>query len=161
MRGLKPVSIIGLALAAALAAGPVAARDSRVPLPSHPEANARFSATQQCVEPIDVMRRDHMEFILHQRDETMHLGIRTTRHSLAECVACHVSKDHTGKPVPVNARGQFCESCHEYAAVEIDCFQCHATVPRESEFEVREAEHKSPAEKGRSASHVSGAGVAR
>ena len=31
--------------------------------------------------------------------------------------------------IPVNAPGQFCESCHTYAAVKMDCFECHATVP--------------------------------
>ena len=30
----------------------------------------------KCVEPTDVMRRNHMEFILHQRDDTMRRGVR-------------------------------------------------------------------------------------
>ena len=33
----------------------------------------------QCVEPIEIMRRDHFEFIKHQRDQTVYHGIRGTR----------------------------------------------------------------------------------
>jgi hypothetical protein len=85
---------------------------------------------ERCVEPTEVMRRDHMRFLLHQRDATVHQGIRTTRHSLQECISCHVQRDEgTGRHVPVNAPGQFCSSCHTYAAVRIDCFECHATTP--------------------------------
>ena len=107
-----------------------AAGEGRVPLPVLPEANSRVSEAQGCVEPTEVMRRYHMTLILHQRDKTMHQGIRTKDHSLAECVACHVSRDEAGNPIPINAPGQFCQSCHAFAAVSIDCFQCHATVPR-------------------------------
>jgi hypothetical protein len=60
-------------------------------LPEIPEAQARFSETQGCVEPTAEMRRNHMEYILHQRDETMHEGIRTRQYSLNECINCHVS----------------------------------------------------------------------
>lgn len=85
----------------------------------------------KCVADTDYMRRFHMNDLKHQRDETMHEGIRTTRFSLKECVACHATTDSGGQAVPINAPGQFCASCHEYAAVTIDCFQCHATKPGE------------------------------
>ena len=88
---------------------------------------------EQCVEPVPDIRRNHMRYLMHQRDETMHQGIRTKRHSLKECIACHVRTDNQGKAMPVNAPGQFCESCHRYAAVSMDCFQCHATTPGQSE----------------------------
>ena len=42
------------------------------------------------------MRERHWEFILHQRDETVHKGIRTTRHSLKNCLECHVQPDEEG-----------------------------------------------------------------
>jgi hypothetical protein len=104
--------------------GPVFPGDSRVPLPEVPQGKG-----DRCVEPTPVIRRNHMEFLLHQRDETMHLGIRTKKHSLNECVECHVQHDAQGQAIPVNAPGQFCDSCHRYAGVNIDCFQCHATTP--------------------------------
>jgi hypothetical protein len=96
-------------------------------LPEIPEAQARFSEAQGCVEPTSEMRRNHMEYILHQRDETMHEGIRTRQYSLKECIDCHVS-DAEDAP-RVSSEEHFCNSCHSYAAVSIDCFQCHADRP--------------------------------
>jgi len=84
---------------------------------------------EACVAASDYMRRFHMQELVHKRDATMHDGIRTPKFSLKECVSCHAATGSDGRPVPVNAKGQFCESCHEYAAVSIDCFECHATVP--------------------------------
>jgi predicted CXXCH cytochrome family protein len=86
-------------------------------------------ASGQCVEEPKAMRTHHFEFLKHQRDETLRAGVRGAKHSLKDCVACHATTGTDGKAVPVNAQGQFCESCHSYAAVAIDCFQCHATVP--------------------------------
>ena len=88
---------------------------------------------EECVEPVDVMRRQHMDFLLHQRDNTVHQGIRedipNKGHSLIGCIDCHAQQDQDGQYLPVNAPGQFCQSCHSYAAVQIDCFQCHASKP--------------------------------
>lgn len=86
-------------------------------------------ASGQCVEEPKAMRTHHFEFLKHQRDETLRAGVRGAKHSLKDCVACHATTGKDGKAVPVNAEGQFCASCHSYAAVAIDCFQCHATVP--------------------------------
>ena len=96
---------------------------------SFPEPARHYSAEQKCVAPVEEMRKNHMKYILHQRDETMHEGIRTRQFSLEECVNCHAAKNDQGEYVPVNAPDQFCYSCHSYAAVHIDCFQCHATRP--------------------------------
>ncbi len=93
------------------------------------EPERHVSATEECVAPEDEMRRNHMNYILHQRDETVYEGIRTPRYSLEECVNCHVGKDDQGELIPVNAENQFCSSCHTYASVTIDCFECHATKP--------------------------------
>ena len=84
----------------------------------------------KCVEPEEVMRRDHMNFILHQRDETMYKGIRTSKYSLAECIDCHVQPDDKGNIASIDSKEHFCNSCHEYAAVSIDCFECHADRPQ-------------------------------
>ena len=96
------------------------------------EPTRHFSDTQECVEPEDDMRKNHMEYLLHQRDETVYDGIRTRRHSLEECINCHASKNEEGEFIPVNEPDQFCASCHTYASVNIDCFQCHATKPERS-----------------------------
>jgi hypothetical protein len=96
-------------------------------LPDIPAAQARFSETQGCMEPTEDMRKNHMEYILHKRDETMYRGIRSSRHSLVECINCHVSDDPDAPRV--SSEEHFCNSCHTYAAVSIDCFQCHADRP--------------------------------
>jgi len=95
-------------------------KSSRVPLPAIQIDRAKAA---KCVEPTEVMRRSHMDFILHQRDETMHRGIRTVKHSLKNCVNCHADAT-TGSVLGKNG---FCESCHNYAAVSIDCFSCHTS----------------------------------
>ncbi len=82
-----------------------------------------------CVAPTEVMRRDHMKFLLHQRDLTVHQGIRTPRFSLVGCVDCHVQRNLEGGFIPVDAPDQFCEVCHTYTSVQMDCFECHATTP--------------------------------
>jgi [DsrC]-trisulfide reductase subunit J len=122
---LRRVTLILLAASAVA----TAAADDRVPLPNPPSARGKVSAAQGCVEPTEVMRKNHMKFLLHQRDETVHEGIRTKKYNLVECINCHSSDDRNGKPIAVNAPGQFCQSCHAYAGVHMDCFQCHATTP--------------------------------
>jgi predicted CXXCH cytochrome family protein len=93
------------------------------------EGSARADKLDACVRETPFMRRNHFELIKHQRDITVHQGIRKTDNSLAGCVSCHAGKDAQGKFVPVNAPGEFCAGCHAYAAVSIDCFSCHSTVP--------------------------------
>ncbi len=84
---------------------------------------------EACVEPTDLMRKQHMDFLHHQRDETVYNGIRTKRHSLHECVSCHAQKDAADEFIPVNAAEQFCQSCHAFVSVKLDCFECHASRP--------------------------------
>lgn len=91
---------------------------------------SRAAGSAACVEPTDLMRRNHMELIKHQRDATVHQGIRSTKHSLAGCIDCHVSHDEAGHAVAVNADHQFCNACHAFAAVDVNCFDCHAAIPR-------------------------------
>ncbi len=70
------------------------------------------------------MRRNHMNLLKHQRDDTLRGGVRTGLYSLKTCIGCHASRT-TGS---VNASSaNFCQSCHAYAAVTIDCFGCHAS----------------------------------
>jgi [DsrC]-trisulfide reductase subunit J len=82
-----------------------------------------------CVEDTDFMRRNHMDLLQHQRDETMKEGIRGKPYSLKECLSCHAVNGPDAIPVTVSSPKHFCRSCHDYAAVSIDCFQCHASRP--------------------------------
>ena len=107
-------------------------------LMAHDDEHAEGLGTSQaeqkgetCVRPASVMRRIHMDIIKHQRDLTVRKGMRKTTDSIANCIACHVRYDEKKQPIAINGEGQFCETCHEELAVELDCFECHSTVPRE------------------------------
>ena len=93
------------------------------------EGTAKADKLDACVAPTAFMRRNHFELIKHQRDITVHEGIRKTDNSLAGCVDCHARHDAAGKAVAVNAPGEFCSGCHEYVGASLDCFTCHATKP--------------------------------
>lgn len=95
--------------------------------------SSKAAKLEQCVKPTDFMRRNHMELIKHQRDETVRKGIRATDHKLASCIECHVRHDAQGKPVPVNAPGQFCAACHQFVGEHLNCYQCHSPVPSDLE----------------------------
>lgn len=100
-------------------------RASRIPKPA--EAKPRG---ERCVEDTEFMKRNHMKLILHQRDETMHKGIRTTKYSLKNCISCHATPTKENPEVrSVLGEGHFCQSCHAYNAVKIDCFECHSSKP--------------------------------
>ena len=84
---------------------------------------------EACVRDTDFMRRNHMELLKHQRDETTLNGVRSEQTSLKECLSCHAVYGPDAVPVTVASPSHFCRSCHDYAAVSIDCFQCHASRP--------------------------------
>ncbi len=119
-----PVRAIGftvlVAVALSLSAVPARTEDGRTPLP-HPSAAFKGD---QCVEPADVMRRRHMSFLMHQRDETVRGGIRGKKYSIRGCIDCHATRDESADGAR-SVRG-FCDACHGYAAVEITCFECHS-----------------------------------
>jgi hypothetical protein len=77
-----------------------------------------------CVAPTREMRRDHMKMLVHQRDGTVRQGLREPRFSLKGCVDCHASR----KTGSVLGNEGFCSSCHAYASVSLDCFECHTPL---------------------------------
>jgi hypothetical protein len=99
------------------------------------KGHSKADMLEQCVEPTEVMQKEHFGFLYHQRDKTVIKGIRTKNHSLANCIDCHVSYDDNGIALPINSEGQFCQTCHVQTAVNIDCFTCHATVPRDKKVD--------------------------
>jgi len=140
---MKPFLISLLFASVVFMSGGVLASDGSIAgLLKYPEP-----AGEKCVEPTDVMRRGHMNMIQHQRDETMYKGIRgiTAKYSLKDCIDCHVGYDDKGEAVSVDDEGQFCQSCHSYAAVIIDCFACHRTTP-DGENKMRKSAMTNPYE---------------
>lgn len=113
------LTVLGFAILAGGLASPASAGE--VPLPNPAKA---FKGTE-CVEPVDMMRRNHMSFLKHQRDETLREGIRGQKYSLNQCIDCHAVTSPDVAGGKVRTLKPFCAECHSYAAVTIDCFQCH------------------------------------
>ena len=89
----------------------------------------RSKSGDKCVEETSYMRKNHQKLLMHQRDETVHKGIRTKEHSLQNCIACHAStKDNN----VLGSNEHFCQGCHTYAAVKLDCWECHASKPKQT-----------------------------
>lgn len=103
-------------------------------LPEVPKAKQNYNDETLCVEPVDDMRRHHMNYIMHQRDDTLRKGIRTKQHSLKECIDCHNAPADDGKVANAESKDHFCSSCHVYSAVQIDCFGCHADKPENTQY---------------------------
>lgn len=101
-----------------------------IPLPNILGGEGGKSEGNKCVEDTDLMRKNHMDLLKHQRIDTTHRGIRSKKHSLKECINCHTVMGAGNLPVSAKDPKHFCNSCHGYAAITIDCFQCHASQPR-------------------------------
>jgi hypothetical protein len=131
------IALVLLTLAGLAAVALAADQDEKAGRVPYPDI-ARGQG-ENCVEDTDFMRRNHMDLLLHQRDDTVFEGIRSERHGLRECIECHAVQGPDSVPVTVASPEHFCRSCHDYAAVTIDCFQCHASRPeQETVAEVRE-----------------------
>ena len=86
-----------------------------------PKPVVKIENPGQCVAPVEEMRKNHMEMLKHTRDRTLRQGIRGEKASLNGCIDCHASKA-TGT---VLGKEGFCQECHSYAAVKLDCWDCH------------------------------------
>ena len=96
----------------------------RVSVPVIPKALAKAEKGHA-----ELMRRNHMDLMIHKRDKTVHEGIRNKKYSLKACISCHAVLGKDKKPVSVASPKHFCRTCHDYVAVKVDCFQCHASKP--------------------------------
>ena len=117
MTGWRALAALAMAVATVAVAAAADAPASRVPTPT-----IAITTPGKCVEDTPFMLRNHMELLKHHRDRTVRDGIRTTQHSLANCVNCHAGKE-TGRVT--GGKDAFCESCHKFAAVKLDCWDCH------------------------------------
>ena len=97
-----------------------------------PPPKGKYDKDTICVEPVEIMRRQHFEYILDHRDKTVIEGIRTKQYSLIGCIDCHITPNAQGEYARYSQETHFCASCHQFAAVAIDCFQCHADRPAEA-----------------------------
>jgi len=79
---------------------------------------------KQCVAPAAEMRDTHMQLLNVWRDDVLRNSDRVAvtvagkqyRKGLqTACMQCHSNKE------------KFCDSCHNYAAVQPTCWDCHLT----------------------------------
>lgn len=77
---------------------------------------------QACVAPGEVMRATHMQLLNEWRDDVLRNSNRAMvtvagkeygKGLQLACMECHSNK------------AQFCDTCHEYAAVQPTCWDCH------------------------------------
>lgn len=103
-----------------------------------PDITIPESSGEKCILPEAEMRRRHPDLLKHDRIQTLREGVRAKADgklldgSLKQCVNCHAVKDESNKFVRIDNDQHFCVSCHKYAAVSIDCFQCHRDIPEGS-----------------------------
>jgi len=123
LRFLMLACLLGaLPLVSVSAADENASSFGRVAIP----APMKPADASECVEPVEVMRRDHMKFLMHQRDVTVLEGERNSKYSLVGCMDCHNPADASDEVVRYENTQHFCAGCHAYTSVKIDCFECHA-----------------------------------
>ncbi len=101
--------LLALGIAGAWAAGGGDVREKKQGL--HPSIVVPKEG--QCVRPTEWMRRNHMDLLQHHKVDAVRKGVRVKKESFDNCRTCHTK------------RGEFCDRCHAYAAVKMDCFDCH------------------------------------
>lgn len=117
-------TLIGLLLSGLTAAAGDGSTDSAGRVPEPVIAQGKGTA---CVKSTEYMRRNHMKLLLQERYQEVHFGLRNKNNSLENCVNCHASRKNDSV---LGTNQNFCQSCHSYAAVKIDCFQCHSSQPQ-------------------------------
>jgi hypothetical protein len=127
----RAMALAAFALALAAAAGGSAAATEpdpgRTPMPQYRIENPE----RHCVAPPGVMRRQHPGMLRHQRELTVHQGMRAMPAALRSCIECHASHD-TGSVL--GGSGNFCQGCHEFTGVRLDCFECHSSAAKAAEL---------------------------
>jgi hypothetical protein len=89
---------------------------------------------KQCVAPAAEMRDTHMQLLNEWRDDVLRNSDRVAvtvdgkeyRKGLqTACMQCHSNKE------------KFCDSCHDYAAVQPTCWDCHLSPVEAAKKEIQ------------------------
>ena len=79
-----------------------------------------------------VMISNHPRFLFHTRSLAVYQGVRHDIDTIEKCVDCHAEQNAQGQTVGFDDPQHFCRGCHNRAAVKIDCFECHNSMPASS-----------------------------
>ncbi|KAG1694938.1 hypothetical protein GQR58_006866 [Nymphon striatum] len=101
--------------------------------PALMKASKQFDSDEIRDKHVAHMRKNHMDELMHKRDETVYNGIRTKKYSLNACIDCHVPEQHNGEVLRHTNPEHFCSTCHGYVAAKLDCFDCHVDHPVKQE----------------------------
>ncbi len=119
--------IPGLILFVALALSPILYNAATGEAAGKPELTLP-AQEKQCVEAADYMRANHMELLVAWREGVVRQGQRTylagdgKQYEMSLTGTC-LQQCHTQKT-------EFCDRCHDYAGVSLNCWSCHV-VPEE------------------------------
>lgn len=115
--------VAGLAVFVVLATSPLWYNALTAETAARPELQMPSNGSQQCVEAVEYMRSSHMDLLDVWRDRVVRDNVRTYTSELSgksfemslsnTCMDCHSNKS------------QFCDSCHNYTAVQPYCWDCH------------------------------------
>lgn len=117
--------VLGLAAFAGLVTGPAWYGLGRGK--GDPPELQKPAGEKQCIEPTAFMRARHMELLNDWRDAVVRRADRVyvasdgrqhPRSLTGTCLRCHAEPD------------KFCNKCHQYAGVEIFCWDCHQQKKR-------------------------------
>lgn len=79
---------------------------------------------KQCVAPLDYMKTSHMALLITWREDVVRRGIR--KYTAFDGKTYRMSLSRTCLQQCHGTRTEFCDRCHNYAAVsEIYCWNCH------------------------------------
>ena len=100
----------------------------------YPKVTISKEQGDKCVLPREEIRKVHPDMLKHDRINTLRKGIRakadgtSLNGSLKACINCHAIKQND-QYLRIDNKNHFCSSCHIYAGVSFDCFQCHRDIP--------------------------------
>jgi hypothetical protein len=120
--------IIGLVIGIGLLLFPVYWNFGKAAKPPDPQLTPKAKAAKECIEPVAVMRTQHMKILDIWRDDVVRKGEKLYKGSNGKiyemslqstCMDCHSNKSN------------FCDQCHNYMAVNPYCWDCHI-APKEN-----------------------------
>jgi hypothetical protein len=112
--------VLGLVVAIGLLTFPIWYDSARGISSEAPELKPAVEG-ETCIYPTEYMRESHMNVLMDWRDRVVRQDERMVNINGHEwemsltrtCMECHDSKE------------QFCDQCHNYAAVNVYCWDCH------------------------------------
>jgi hypothetical protein len=118
----RPVIYAGLLIFLGLFLFP-AWRDAAGRVTSQAPVLAVPAQAKQCVAPVQYMREAHMKLLLDWRDQAVRQGQR--RFVAADGRTYTIALTPTCLEQCHGKKAEFCDRCHNYAAVAPDCWNCH------------------------------------